>query len=279
MTDINLRGEACSDQEFQDLFDFVAAHGASIDSVCIGRDQYGGRGLFATRPIPAGGIVAVLPRALRIGQKEACATVAIPHNTPDLSALSLLLLAYLDEELKPGDCANNWGIYARTLPCRGEFTNAVVMSTSEIEAWSSRSAEYEEAILSVKKRAHSCVTYISEVLNNSEPLPDDSALTWAISMVLSRSHAFGSVNGRWLTPLLDMANYRPASCGGGTLSSDDQGRIVLRAGSALDIGDEVTLDYQCGDDAQMVATYGFSTVSNVSTVSTLAPGSEVGEYF
>ena len=64
--------------------------------------------------------------------------------------------------------------------------------------------------------------------------------------------------GRWLTPVFDLANHRPAILGGGSLSTDDQGQLLLKAGSqVISCGDEVTFDYQCIDDDLTAATYGF----------------------
>jgi len=36
-----------------------------------------------------------------------------------------------------------------------------------------------------------------------------AALKWAVCMVVSRSHSLGSKTGRWLTPILDLANHLP----------------------------------------------------------------------
>jgi hypothetical protein len=176
---------------YQDLFDFVVARGAIVDAICIGRDKYGGRGLFATRPIPAGGIVAVLPRTLRIGQRQACERLSLPSNTPDLSALSLLLMSYVNENstLDPRD---NWGVYGRTLPSRCEFTNGAVMSLDDIKMWACRGEEYSDAIYGVQKRVDSCTKYIRDFLSDEDHIYEDCALRWAVSMVLSRTHSFGS---------------------------------------------------------------------------------------
>jgi hypothetical protein len=193
-----------------------------------------------------------------MGQKEACCRVAIPPNTPDLTAVSLLLLSLLDDELTPSTPSQNWAIYAHTLPTRSEFHNAVVMEEDEVEEWTRLGPEYGKAIARVKRTAASCSQYISSELCNGAAIDPSSPLLWAISMVLSRSHAFGS-RGRWITPVLDLVNHCPAASGGGELSCDDKGRLVFRAGNkSFEKGEEVTLDYQCDDDAQLVAVYGFS---------------------
>jgi len=91
---------------------------------------------------------------------------------------------------------------------------------------------------------------------------DDSgegALRWALCMVTSRTHGFGSGTERWLTPVLDLANHATASEGGGSLREDAEGKIVFRNGCKdLKVGDQVFLDYQVEDDEDLVAAYGFS---------------------
>lgn len=245
------------EESFVNLFSFAAARGAALDGIRVGRDKYGGRGLFATRGIPAGGVVATLPRDLRIGQQQACARLALPSNTPDLSALALYIISYLETGGVADDTYDDWGAYIRSLPRGSEFTNGVLMTDDEVKEWSLRGKEYEKAITQIRKTSMCCAAYISDLLCAGEAIPEDSALKWAVGMILSRSHAFGS-KSRYLTPVFDLANHLPQSKGGGKLVSDDQGRLVLRAGHALKCGDEVTFDYECEDDAQLVATYGFS---------------------
>lgn len=55
---------------------------------------------------------------------------------------------------------------------------------------------------------------ISSYVNSNDldnPADDGgvAALKWAVCMVVSRSHSLGSKTGRWLTPILDLANHLP----------------------------------------------------------------------
>ncbi len=265
------------DSDFDSIFETYKAEGAFLDHMVCARDAHGGRGLFATCDIAAGEVVAILPRHLRIGQQQACSRLALPANTPDMTALSLFILTYLTElstESKKKSSStvliptglvenSNWSAYAKTLPRILEFKNAAVMSTTELsEAISTHGADYASAALSIRRIAGCCSDYITSQLSKSaegetEPLHEDSALRWAIGMVLSRSHAFGSKN-RWLTPIFDLANHRPEALGGGSLVPDDQGRLLFKAGNrAIACGEEITFDYQCRNDALKAAIYGF----------------------
>jgi hypothetical protein len=293
----NTNNDVNVNDQIDRLFDWATRRkGALLDGICSGKDEHGGRGLFASRAVSAkGGILAVLPRELRIGQNLACQRVAggglLPVNTPDLTALSLLVLAFLadarasspntSQEAVTDADEDNWSVFVGSFPRRrSEFTNAVLMTNEEVEAWSQRQLhggmEYATAILGVRKTAESCVRYIHEVLLDTNTdanhqdsielneedgafLHDDSAIYWAIAMVLSRTHAFGATTGcRWMTPVFDLANHSPnANC---RLEGDDQGRLLLKSERAIACGEEVTLDYQVHDDAKLVATYGFSLV-------------------
>jgi len=243
--DFSLDSKA-QEEDFDRLFEWAAQRGAVLTAIRCGRDDYGGRGLFCTHNVPKGGILAALPRSLRLGQKLACQRIpTLAPNTPDLTALSLLLLDFVDDP--------EWGLYVKTLPRRHEFTNAIVMNEANVQMWAECGEEYIEAIQNVRAKCDACISYITDLVG--EAIADKSAIRWAIAMVLSRSHAFGSQTGRWLTPILDLANH---SEDGARLEVDDQGGLLLVAGKDLSEGEKVTLDYQERKDENLVATYGFS---------------------
>jgi hypothetical protein len=93
----------------------------------------------------------------------------------------------------------------------------------------------KESIDSVRASAEACVSFVlqelaglplddytnnvAETSSNTDAsadldyrsIPADDrgveALKWAVCMVVSRSHSLGSKTGRWLTPILDLANH------------------------------------------------------------------------
>mmetsp|Transcript_26924 Transcript_26924/g.60198 ORF Transcript_26924/g.60198 Transcript_26924/m.60198 type:complete len:418 (-) Transcript_26924:454-1707(-) len=330
--------------DMEQLFAWAESQGASIDNVAWGHDPWGGSGLFVKkRPILAGNTVLTLPRCLRVG-KEFVTTdrghlpVMLPPDCPDLSALAILLLAWLpgsDDLQGPlgeenplldsnscgtgsaggGDSQSNtaaaaenvfgpsegWELYAKCLPTADELSNAVVMSPERAAAWANcpeHGSRFTESIGGMRRRADHCVRYILEelaggfissgtastcgegrqVLTSEEAGVADSsveerrapseaeeeAVRWAIAMVVSRSHGLGTRTGRWLTPILDLANHKPESEGGGRLAVDSQGGLTFRNGSEhLPVGHQIFLDYQIDDDEELVAAYGFSLKANV----------------
>mmetsp|Transcript_17871 Transcript_17871/g.33229 ORF Transcript_17871/g.33229 Transcript_17871/m.33229 type:complete len:400 (-) Transcript_17871:157-1356(-) len=280
------------------------ACGARMDDVAPQKDAHGGRGLFATRDIQRNGhVLAVLPRNLRLGQRRAILEFGgLPSWTPDLTATSLLVLHWYASSLEPnrnvgsrlrsdeekkeeGEYSNSpdsermgsyesfGSLYAQSLPMLPcEFHNAVMMSEEELQKWSHR-PEYQQEMHRVRARADCCVQYIQEVLleDNSEGCESrnstvnrDSAIYWAIAMVLSRTHAFGSrQGGRWMTPVLDLANHSPNA--NAYLEGDSQGHLLLKSHRPIACGEEVTLDYQVAHDPELVATYGFSLLGVTSS--------------
>ena len=267
------------DEYIRQLFHWVTeTKGAVLDGIRPGKDNFGGRGLFATRTVAVKGtVLAVLPRSLRIGQKMACQRFSgLPSNAPDLTATSLLVLSFLAEAVNNPDSSNKgWGLYALSMPMQSsEFQNAIFMSQNEEESWAQYDKSYQKEIQNVRALAECCVQYIQNVLLSEDSndrngninvndvskditVESSSAIYWAIAMVMSRTHGFGShTGGRWLTPILDLANHSPnANC---ELEGDDQGRLLLRANRPIQGGEEITIDYQVYDDAKLVATYGFS---------------------
>eukprot|EP00550_Attheya_septentrionalis_P004255 CAMPEP_0198297882 /NCGR_PEP_ID=MMETSP1449-20131203/38704_1 /TAXON_ID=420275 /ORGANISM="Attheya septentrionalis, Strain CCMP2084" /LENGTH=88 /DNA_ID=CAMNT_0043998981 /DNA_START=39 /DNA_END=305 /DNA_ORIENTATION=+ len=77
-------------------------------------------------------------------------------------------------------------------------------------------------------------------------------------MVKSRSHAFGSKRGYWLTPVFDLSNHSPNP--NAAMEGDDHGRLVLKALENIHEGEQITIDYQVDDDPLLVAIYGFSLI-------------------
>jgi hypothetical protein len=205
-----------TESDFTVLFEWVTKQGAQLDGICCQKDDYGGRGLYATRSVPKGGTLAMLPRSLRIGQSDACQKLGLPLDTPDLTALSLLILWFCREG----------HIIARCLPRQAEFTNAMLMSPLAQLSWS-KSPEYSSAIRRIQSTGEACQNYIYDYLASTTSPPkttNNTTLYWAISMVKSRSHAFGSKRGYWLTPVFDLVNHSPNP--NAVLEGDDHGRLV-----------------------------------------------------
>ena len=290
-----LRSLSACESDYEHLFDLASNKGAQLDGIKCHKDAYGGRCLIATRDTInstdttatsiTSDIIAVLPRSLRIGQHMACQRLSLPSHTPDLSALSLLLLDLMFQRESPRQLEGTGTIragaddkffhfYSKCLP-RHSF-NAVNMSEKDKQYWSTFGQDYETAIRSVQSQAESCSKYIHECLSSQSQLKDDnsnlkrppsisalvnshhqdSVLFWAISMVQSRTHGFGTKRSRWLTPIFDFCNHSPTpNC---TLEGDAFGRLVLKATRSIKAGEEVTIDYMVNDDAKLVATYGFS---------------------
>jgi hypothetical protein len=242
--------------DFSQLFDWATKEGAQLDGIACQQDAYGERGVYSTGVVTKGSILAILPRSLRIGQSYACKTLNLPKDTPDLSALSLLVVWFCREE----------HIYVKCLPRKTKCSNSLLMSKEQKRAWAEQGAEYASAIERVQSRGEACHQYISQCLssnnnNNNIPANVSTTLLWAISMVKSRSHAFRSKRGYWLTPIFDLANHSPQP--NAMLEGDAHGRLVLKAVKAIDKGQEITIDYQVEDDAMLVANYGFSLLSSI----------------
>lgn len=233
--------------DFQDLFEWAISRGANLDGITYANDNHKGRCLTATSHSCEGSAVATLPRSLRIGQSYACKVLNLPKNTPDLSALTLLVLHF----------SRNSHPYARCLPRKHQFSNGILMSTADAQAWGSIGDSYATAINSVRSVRDGCQSYVRDVLAPPGCLhgPSDS-FPWAVSMVKSRSHAFGSKKGFWLTPVFDLVNHSltPNS----KLVTGDGGQLILQTLSPIACGDEITIDYQVEDDSKLLAVYGFS---------------------
>lgn len=255
------------------LFQWAQDKGANLENVECCQDAFGGNGLYykQEKSISAGSMVATLPRSLRIGQNHACGRLGLPKSTPDLSALSLLLVdALMDDGEEPENhrllaiTDDNFSLYAKCLPRRCH--NALSMSPDEQNYWGRHGKEYLTDIGKVQDQAQSCWQYIQDCLLpphgvssiNAKQHSSELLLPWAISMVQSRTHSFGSHKSRWLTPILDLCNHSTApNC---RLEGDSQGNLLLRAIQNIHQGDEITIDYQVLDDAKLVATYGFSLI-------------------
>jgi SET domain len=146
--------------------------------------------------------------------------------------------------------------------------NAVFMMREEQEYWGQYGKDYSTNICKVQDQAKCCWQYIqdcilspddvSECLTGQNTNNNDSLIWWAISMVQSRTHSFGSHKCRWMTPIFDFCNHSTDPyC---RLEGDSQGNLILRAVKAIAPGEEITIDYQVADDAKLVATYGFSSI-------------------
>jgi len=249
--------------DFVHLFQWASQQGAVLDSILCQTDSFGGRGLFTTKDIQTGEVIAVLPRSLRWGQSHACRVLRLPKSTPDLTALTLLVLQLSRQD----------HVYAKCLPRREQFTNALLMSPEEQNAWKQIDESYYGAMQRVQSIAEGCQGYIRHVLldngHEGETLDNHQSasgptLLWAIAMVKSRSHAFGSKRGYWLTPVLDLLNHSPTP--NAVLTGGDEGQLLLQALSPIPKEDEITIDYQVEDDAMMLANYGFSLVHKAPTV-------------
>lgn len=258
-------GEPTSDSsssKYDRLFAWASLNGAKIESIKCRKDIYGGRCIVAERDTKEMSVIATLPRSLRIGQNTACKRLGIPSISPDLSALSLFLLDVLlfgSDDNDDVRC-DNFHHYVACLPRR--CANALFMSESELNKWSNQGGDYKEAIARVQSQGESCMQYIQNCLssrnnNNSiSCLSKDLALCWAVSMVQSRSHGFGTTRSRWLTPIFDFCNHSTEpNC---TVEGDAYGQLVLKTTRCITAGEELTIDYMEPDDAKLVATYGFS---------------------
>lgn len=241
-----------NDKNYDSLFAWATAEGAQLDGIVCKDDAYGGRGLVSATSLREGDIAAFLPRALRIGQTVACQRLGLPNRTPDLSALSLFLLDLLLSD----DENDKFRHYAACLPRSG--SNALFMNDKEIQHHSTFGEEYSKAIRAVCTQDVSCYEYIRDVLVSTESMHirHSKGLKWAISMVQSRTHGFGTNCSRWLTPILDFANHSETpNC---ELAGDSEGGLLLRSLRCIPVGEAITIDYQVADDAKLVATYGFS---------------------
>lgn len=253
------------DSDIQQLFAWAEAHGAKLQNLECHPDAFGGNGLYMKLDgIATGSMVASLPRSLRIGQNQACRQLGLPQRTPDLSALSLLLVDALTRE-------DALSTYARCLP--QDCHNATFMTQEDHTYWKGYGDDYLTNIRRVKDQAQCCFQYIQQcILGNNcdntimfnDTIHDDNnnrhdyLITWAIAMVQSRTHSFGSHKYRWMTPIFDFCNHSVTpNC---KLEGDAQGNLILQATKWIQKGEEITIDYQVPDDAKLVATYGFSLI-------------------
>jgi len=240
------------------LFLWASKKGAQLSGIRCCKDEYGGNCIVASQDAKESTVIAVLPRSLRIGQHTACKKLGIPNHTPDLSALSLFLLDVLLLDSDTTTSTENFYPYVACLPriC----PNAILMSESEIKYWSKFGEEYATALAHVQSQGELCLRYISSCLtsksNSFSTSHQYSALMWAISIILSRTHGFGSTKSRWLTPIFDYCNHSPVpNC---VLEGDAFGGLVLKTTRYIAAGEELTIDYMVSEDAELVATYGFS---------------------
>ena len=245
----NTKG-CCEDSDVSELFRWAVAKGANLNRIECRKEEFGGRGLYVKdEATTIGDVVATLPRSLRIGQNHACQKLGLPKGTADLSALALMVVDALDKD----------EVFARCLP--RQCSNAVFMTLEQEAYWAHLGAEYAMAIGRIRDQATSCVNYIqdcvtigSDQLGNA--ISKDCIIWWAIAMVQSRTHGFGSSKNRWMTPVFDFCNHSPRpNC---RLEGDSEGNLVLKAVLKIAKGEEITIDYQVPDDAKLVATYGFS---------------------
>lgn len=248
-------GTPTRDKDFDHLFDWAINQGTLINGICCQTDSHGGRGIFSTRDLVQGEIIVVLPRALRWGQSHACKTMSLlPKSTPDLTALTLLLLYLCQEE----------HIYTRCLP-HGIPSNALLFSDQDVAFWDQVDGSYSEAIRRNRSLGEGCQGYIRHMLMH-EKSPSTSAFSstfvWAVAMVKSRSHAFGSSSGYWITPILDLLNHSPHP--NANFSVGNEGQLLLQLSTSIPKGTEITMDYQAADDATLLASYGFSLVHTSS---------------
>lgn len=226
-----------------------------MNGISCQTDSYGGRGIFATRDLFPGEIIAILPRKLRWGQSHACKMMPLlPKSTPDLTALTLLVLHMCQQD----------HIYTRCLP-HGIPCNALLFSDVETAFWDQMDSTYSEAMRRNRSLGEGCQGYIRHNLIQEElPFPHtfSSTFSWAVAMVKSRSHAFGSSSGYWITPILDLLNHSPHPSA--TFSVGNEGQLLLQASIRIPKGTEVTMDYQVENDATLLASYGFSLVHTTS---------------
>jgi len=292
-------------RQLKQLWNLAAKLGARLESISVTTDKHGGKCLVSLIDIPKGDIVAILPRRLRIGQTTSTKQLGLPSKTPDLTALSLLLLDLmyklrtdprpLSSSASLSSSSSSVSItdedkllycYASCLPHKCH--NGLFMTPREQEYWSQFGPDdNHSAIGRFQDQGKACVNYILQhfVYNKSpndeeeefQPTPtipytvpwlqgddddddDDNSdiklIWWAISMVQSRTHGFGQLKSRWMTPIFDFCNHSPhPNC---QLQGDANGDIILRSLEAIPKGCEVTIDYQVTDDAKLVACYGFS---------------------
>lgn len=237
--------------QYDNLFSWATSIGAELDGIACVEDIYGGRGLETEKMFVVGDVIAMLPRELRIGQNVACKHLGIPSDTPDLSALSIFLLDLASSEEKDEKFLH----FATCLPKIG--SNGLFLSDEDVEHYGTFGEEYTTAIKAINNQATACSDYIYEVLADESPIDQGSTtLLWAISMVQSRTHGFGTNRSRWLTPIFDFANH--SSSPNSKLEGDSRGRLVLRAVKAMEANEEITIDYQCDEDSKLLANYGFS---------------------
>ena len=244
-------GTPTTDEDFDKLFVWAKTQGASIEGISCQTDSHGGRGIFATRDLVQGEIIAVLPRPLRWGQSHACKTMPLlPTSTPDLTALTLLVIYMCQED----------HIFSKCLP-HGIHSNALLFSEEETEFWNEVDHTYSEAIRRNQSLAEGCQGYIRHMLMQEEsscPSNFSSTFKWAVAMVKSRSHAFGSSSGYWITPILDLLNHSPHP--NATFSVGNEGQLLLQVSTSVPRGTEIMMDYQVENDATLLASYGFSLV-------------------
>jgi len=244
------------------LFTWASCKGAKLENIKCCEDFYGGTCLVTTINAKERSVIASLPRSLRIGQHTACKRLGIPRLSPDLSALSLFLLDVLLVGSDDDHC-DNFYPYVACLPHR--CVNALFMSEAEVSKWSNQGMDYETAISKVQSQGESCMRYIQDCLSSNKSNSPYTirrrrslALWWAVSMVQSRSHGFGTTKSRWLTPVFDFCNHSTTpNC---TVEGNSYGELVLKTTRDIAAGEELTIDYMEIDDAKLVATYGFSNL-------------------
>jgi SET domain len=288
--DDNNEDDDDDDEYLNQLWTLATKEGALLESLRVSNDAYGGRGVLSTRNIQKGDVVAILPRHLRIGQTTACRRLNLPSRTPDLTALSLLMLDLVHSIRTNAESASSrfsssspppqqlsllkdplLCCYVACLPRTCQ--NGLFMTTEQQEYWTKLGLDYESSIHGIQDQGKACVGYIvgqfmEEIKYNQTNLSYLPGLTgqtttnntaliwWAISMIQSRAHGFGQGKGRYLTPIFDFCNHSPTpNC---QLQGDANGDIILRSLRDVPKGCEITIDYQVADDAKMVACYGFS---------------------
>ena len=257
-----LNPEAAPDVNAEAILTWLQELGCRNEGVCVepSRCFDGGLGVFATRAFASGDailrvpLVAVLRRASLPADIGAWLRIA---ERPQLEGEARLLALLLHQRagIEAGGTAGRFAPYVRALPLE--------LATLLPVGWSDAQLALLEGtpLLAQVVEARTSLRELQRALGCEwEPL------LWAHAAYHSRAIALtldGVAGGGCLGPLLDYCNHRNGSLHAVGVEGD---AVVLRAGLAVNAGDEVLLNYGAKGNGELLRCHGFVMQENPADV-------------
>mmetsp|Transcript_1341 Transcript_1341/g.4645 ORF Transcript_1341/g.4645 Transcript_1341/m.4645 type:complete len:475 (+) Transcript_1341:42-1466(+) len=271
------------------LFEELQRESGTTGAVRMGRDSYGGFGLFVTRDVQPNEVILSVPRGaacLEVGAKafslppggtwtRVRAGLEQPYELPwDVHMARALV------DCKHGDGGVFWQEYSRLLPTKSALCQPLCLT--EVLLHELHHAACEEGGRQQQARLAALCPDMMQTptpQNLKEACGSCSDLQWAFACVRSRAFTTGE-HGRSMVPFADMANHTDAAqgpnsdfrCegisweGSGRPAQQDLDKFELVALRALGAGEEVLISYSgqqvCQNNRRLMAQYGYFVPAN-----------------